>query len=363
VSTSTMPMARISNALKMVNFTRLNASLRDQKKRGLFFPFLKISILLFLIYLPEFVFAQEKSYEFEKGLMGSPFRLVFYTTSDSLAEQAAAQAFGRIEALNEILSDYRDGSEINRLSARSGSGEWVSVSDDLYRVISLSKNVSQQTGGAFDITIGPVVQLWRRALRRSTFPSPDVVAETRRAVGYSYVKLRPQGQKVKLTQPGMRLDVGGIGKGYAADEAVAVLKKLGINAVLVDAGGDLTLADPPPGKAGWEVEVTSGLPEDSTTTLLLSNAGIATSGATYRYLEHEGVRYSHIVNPQTGVGLRYHVRTTVIAPNGTLADALATAFSVAGIENSKKIAGNFPGVKVWLLETNSGNVKSWNTLK
>ncbi|MBU1820268.1 MAG: FAD:protein FMN transferase, partial [Bacteroidetes bacterium] len=173
----------------------------------------------------------------------------------------------------------------------------------------------------------------------------------------------PQGQKVKLTQPGMRLDVGGIGKGYAADAAVAVLKKLGINAVLLDAGGDLTLADPPPGKAGWEVEVTSGLPHDSTTTLLLSNVGIATSGATYRYLEHEGVRYSHIVNPQTGVGLRYHVRTTVIAPNGTLADALATAFSVAGIEDSKRIVENFPNVKVWLLEMNNGSVKSWNTLK
>ncbi len=361
--TTTMPMARISNALKIVNFTRLCASLRDQEKIGLFFPYLKISILLILIYLPEEIFAQEKRYEFEKGLMGSPFRLVFYTTSDTLAQRAALLAFGRIEALNEVLSDYRDGSEINRLSAQSGSGKWVPVSDDLYRAISLSKDVSQRTSGAFDITIGPVVQLWRRALRRNVFPSPDVVAESRQAVGYRYMKLRPQGQKVKLTQPGMRLDVGGIGKGYAADEAVAVLKKLGINAVLVDAGGDLTLAEPPPGKPGWEVEITSGLPADSTTTLLLSNVGIATSGATYRYLEHEGVRYSHIVNPQTGVGLRYHVRTTVIAPNGTLADALATAFSVAGIEDSKRIVENFPNVKVWLLEMNNGSVKSWNTLK
>jgi FAD:protein FMN transferase len=363
VRTTTMPTARIRSALKMVNFTLMDASLRDRGNPNPFPPFLMISILLILIYLPLQTFAQEKRFEFEKGLMGSKFRLVFYASSDSLARLAAAQAFGRIDTLNEILSDYRDGSEINRLSAQSGSGKWVCVSEDLYRVVSTSKEISQKTGGVFDITIGPVVQLWRRALRRSQFPVQKELDEALASVGYQKIALRPKKRAIRLSNSRMRLDVGGIGKGYAADEAVRILKGLGIASILVDAGGDLTLADPPPGKAGWEVEITSGTPQDSTATLLLANVGIATSGASYRYLEHNGIRYSHIVNPNTGVGLRYHVRTTVIAPSGTLADALATALSVAGISKAREISRAFPGVRVWLLETNGSEVKSWNTLK
>lgn len=356
-------MARISNALKMVNFTRVYASLRYRGNAYAISLFFKISSLLILIYLPDQLFAQGKRYEFEKGLMGSPFRLVFYATDDSLANSAARRAFGRIEELNEILSDYRDGSEINRLSAQSGSGKWVPVSEDLFEVVRLSKGISRKTKGTFDITVGPMVQLWRRAMRRTIFPNEKEIQQARKSVGYRHIHLRRKKQVIRLTQSRMRLDVGGIGKGYAADAAVKVLQAAGITSILVDAGGDLTLAQPPPGKLGWEVEVSSGKKADSTAILMLSNVGIATSGAAYRYLTHEGIRYSHIVNPATGVGLRYHVRTTVIASNGTLADALATALSVAGIDKGKQIRKRFPQTKVWLLETKEGLTKSWNTLK
>ncbi|GHB52354.1 thiamine biosynthesis lipoprotein ApbE [Persicitalea jodogahamensis] len=310
--------------------------------------------------MPTSGFGQEKRYEFEKGLMGSPFRLVFYAKNDSVADEAAHRAFGRIEQLNDLLSDYRDGSEINRLSATSGSGQWIAVSDDLFRILSISKKVSRRTGGTFDVTIGPVVQLWRRAIRRNEFPTEAELKVARRAVGYRFVKLRCRSQSVRLIRSGMRLDVGGIGKGYAADEAVKLLENLGITSVLIDAGGDITLAQPPPGRKAWEISVGSG---DSTVSMPLAQAGVATSGATYRYLEHEGVRYSHIVDPETGVGLRFHVRTTVIAPNGTLADALATAVSVGGIRRSRKILRRFPGVQVWLLETEGGKTREWRTLE
>ncbi len=295
--------------------------------------------------------------------MGSPFRVVLYSTSDSLAQQAAHKAFARIETLNEILSDYRDGSEINRLSAQSGTRKWIEVSDDLYEVLSIAKTISRKTRGTFDITVGPVVQLWRRAMRRNIFPTQNEIEQARRAVGYRFVKLRPRTQSVRLVRSGMRLDVGGIGKGYAADEAVRAVQNLGIKAVLIDAGGDLTLAGVPIGRDGWEVEIDSGRSADSTALLHLTGAGVATSGATYRYLEHEGERYSHIVDPTTGIGLRHHVRTTVIAPTGTCADALATAFSVAGSRRSKRILRRFPGVQVWLLETKGTQITSWNTLQ
>ncbi len=325
---------------------------------------LNISLFLILFYLPTPVFGQEQRYEFKKGLMGSPFRLVLYASSDSLAEEAAGHAFARIEELNESLSDYRDGSEINRLSATSGSGKWIVVSDDLFNILFISKKISRRTRGAFDVTVGPAVQLWRRAMRRNSFPTESELKAAKRVVGYRHVKLRCQTKSVKLTRPNMRLDVGGIGKGYAADEAMKVLERMGIKSVLIDAGGDVTLNDPPPGKASWEISVYSGHPQDSSTmTIPLTNAGVATSGATYRYLEHEGTRYSHIVNPKTGVGLRFHVRTTVVAPGGALADALATALSVAGVKRSKKIIRKFPGIKVWLLETDGGEITEWGTLK
>lgn len=324
----------------------------------------KISILFALFYCSTTVFGQSKRYEFAKGVMGSPFRLVYYAADDSLAAKAAHFAFARLDTLNEIMSDYRDGSEINRLSATSGSGAWVRVSDALFDVLAISKKISRRTNGAFDVTVGPAVQLWRRAMRRSTFPTEIEIAAARKAVGYRFVKLCRRNQSVRLTRPNMRLDLGGIGKGYAAEAALKVLREFGIASSLLDAGGDLILGVPPPGKSGWDVDINSGGPGTDSLAMIISltNAGIATSGATYRYLEHEGVKYSHIVDPKTGVGLRFHVRTTVVAPDGTLADALATALSVAGIQKGKKIIRRFPGTKVWLIETNSGKVQEWKTL-
>ncbi len=336
---------------------------------------INISILFATFYSAAPVFGQAQRYEFSKGVMGSPFWLVFYAEGDSLPAEAARHAFARLDTLNEIMSDYRDGSEINRLSATSGSGKWVRVSDELFDILMISKKISRRTKGAFDVTVGPVVQLWRRALRRSAFPTETEIVTAKRSVGYRHVKLHHCHKSVRLTRPDMRLDLGGIGKGYAAEAVLEILGKLGIKSALIDAGGDLTLGDPPPGKADWEVEINSGDPaaggpaaggpaaDSLTSAISLTNAGIATSGATYRYLEHEGVRYSHIVDPKTGVGLRFHVRTTVLAPNGTLADALATALSVAGIERGKKILRRFPGVKVWLIETQAGRESEWKTLK
>jgi thiamine biosynthesis lipoprotein len=355
-------MESMSTALKMDSFTRVIAWLENRGSSNAPFYFVYISSFIVLFYFSTPVFGQQKRYEFQKGLMGSPFRLVFYAADDSLAACAARQAFGRIEYLNEVLSDYRDGSEINRLSAQSGSGKWILVSDELFEILAISQKLSKQTYGTFDSSVGPAVQLWRRAMRRNTFPTDKEINEVRKRIGYQYIQLHSRTKSIRLGRPKMRLDVGGIGKGYAADEAVEVLRGLGISSILIDAGGDLTLADPPPGSQGWRVEVTSGTEQDSVATLVLANVGVATSGATYRYLEHDGQRYSHIVNPKTGIGLQFHVRTTVVAANGAQADALATALSVVGIQKAKKISRKFRGIQVWLLETKDGKMTSWNTL-
>jgi thiamine biosynthesis lipoprotein len=304
--------------------------------------------------------AQERRYSFEKGMMGSPFSLVFYATDDSLAQRAAQDAFQRVAELNTIMSDYLDGSEINRLSAQSGSGKWVHVSRPLFEILAISQNISAKTGGMFDASLGPVVQMWRHATRKGIFPNAREIRQALAKSGYKKIKLDSSTQSVLLKQKGMRLDIGGLGKGYAAEEAIKVLKGYGIKSAMMDAGGKIVVTNPPPGSNGWKITVSNG--NDSLKTMELSNASVATSGPTYRYMEYKGVRYSHIVNPKTGIGLLFHVRTTVVSPDGTVADALATAFSVAGIKKSKKYLKNFPGSRVWLLEKQGEQIASWSTL-
>jgi len=292
--------------------------------------------------------------------MGSPFKLVFYASGDSLAGVAAENAFKRVEELNEIMSDYRDGSEINRLSAQSGSGKWVHVSKDLFDILAISQDISAKTDGAFDATLGPLVQMWRHATRKGIFPPEEEIRDAKARTGYQKLKLDRKQQRVLLTQKGMRLDIGGLGKGYAAEQAINELKKLGIKSAMMDAGGKIVLTNPPPGSKGWNINVSNG--NDSLKAMQLSNVALATSGPTYRYMEHHGVRYSHIVDPKTGIGLLFHVRTTVISPDGTVADALATAFSVAGITRSKKYLRRFKGSRVWLVEKQGEQVVDWNML-
>jgi thiamine biosynthesis lipoprotein len=320
---------------------------------------LKLTILICLF--SALSYGQEMRYSYEKGMMGSPFKLVFYASGDSLANLAAKRAFERIEKLNEILSDYRDGSEINLLSARSGSGKWVPVSKDLFDILAVSQDISKKTDGAFDATLGPVVQMWRHATRKGIFPSQDEIREALEKTGYAKMQMDKSKQSILLTQKGMRLDIGGLGKGYAAEEAIKVLKNMGIKSAMMDAGGKIVLTNSPPGTKGWNITISNG--SDSLKTMELSNVSLATSGPTYRFMEYKGVKYSHIVDPKTGIGLLFHVRTTVISPDGTVADALATAFSVAGIDKSKTYLKDFPGSRVWLVEKQDEHIADWNMLE
>ncbi len=315
---------------------------------------MKNLLSLFIFHLSFYIFysaAAQTRHTYHRNLMGSEFNLIFYAPNDSLANIASDSVFRRIEYLNQTLSDYLDGSEANRLSATAGSGNWVRVSKELFDILEKSVAVSKKTSGALDVSVGTITQLWRRAIRRNYFPQKQEIQLALQTVGYRSVKFNRKTQSILLLKKGTYLDFGAVGKGYAADEVLRVLKHFGITQALLDAGGDLAIGDAPSNQAqGWAIEVSTGKDDSTKTTLFLKNCGVATSGKTYRYIEHEGKRYSHIVSPQTGVGLLTHIRTTVIAPTGLLADALATAFSVLGIEKSKSTIAQFPKAKVWILE-------------
>ena len=286
--------------------------------------------------------------------MGTQFNLIVYAPDSLTAQRANAAVNARMDSLNQTMSDYLDGSEINRLSRTSGSGRWVRVSAPLFDVLQKAQTIARLSDGRFDPTVGPLSLLWRRAVRRGVFPKARERRRARRAVGYRLMDLDTATQSVRLRRTGMRLDVGGIGQGFAIDEAAGVLRGLGINSFLLDLGGDVLAGDAPSNQPGWRVALDS-------TTIRLFKAAITTSGDTYRHLDYRGRHYSHIMNPRSGLGLRYFVRATVLAPDGWRADALTKVFSVAGRRKSRRLLKRFPGVEVLILEKKNGQLRRWQS--
>ena len=280
--------------------------------------------------------------------MGLPFRITLYAADEAVGKAAAEAAFERIEVLNGIFSDYESDSELSRLSRTAGQGRAVPVSRELWQVLARSQRLAEQTDGAFDITVGPLVNVWRRARRKQEMPSLELLAEMRARVGFNKLQLDAERRTAHLLAPEMRLDLGAVAKGVAVDEALAVLRTRGIARALVGGGGDMAAGDPPPGQDGWRIEVAPlDVPEAPPAQLiLLSNRGIATSGDIFQRVEINGVRYSHIVDPRTGVGLTDHGLVTVVAPDCATADGLATAISVLGVDRGRQLADATPAVAV-----------------
>jgi FAD:protein FMN transferase len=283
------------------------------------------SILLF------FVFAQtlrSQRFEYAEPHMGTEFRLVFYAEDETQANAAAAAAFQRISELEQIFSDYTQDSKVSRLSATAGTGQKVPVGGDLWKVLTFAQEVAKKSKGAFDVTAGALTKRWRRAFRQKKFPKPADIESDQKTVGYKKLKLYKK-QQVEILEAGTQLDFGGVAKGYAVDEAMKVLKNNGISAAMIDGGGDIAVSDAPPGEPGWAIERSVYKAEELDTQMFfLSNKAIATSGDTYRYLEWEGKRYSHIIDPRTGMGVTTRQIVTVVAPTCMEADAWATAMSV-----------------------------------
>lgn len=273
--------------------------------------------------------------------MGVKVRLVVYAPDEKTAARACSAAFARIAGLEDMMSDYRPTSELMRLCARAG-GPPVRVSDDLWRVLVRARQVARRSRGAFDISVGPLVQLWRAARKSKTLPAPADLQNARALVGWRHIRLDARHQTVQLRVRNMRLDLGGIAKGYAGDCALVVLRQHGIRRALFEGGGDIVLGEAPPDARGWKVEVANPGPLP-TRTLTVANCAVSTSGDTQQWIEIKGRRYSHIVDPRTGLGLTDRIAATIIAPDGLTSDSLSTAVCVLGAQKSRKLLKKYPG--------------------
>ena len=305
-----------------------------------------------------------RRFRISKVEMAVPVAVVLYATDPGSANTAAEAVFNRFNQLNKTLSDYDKNSELRRLCATAGSGRAIAVSHDLWVVLSAAVAIARQSNGAFDPTIAPVVRLWRRARRRGIMPDPQKLAEARKLVDYRLIRLDPKNKQVELLKQGMRLDLGGIAKGYALDEAQKVLVELGIKRSLIDAGGDIVMGGPPPKKSGWSIGVARLNPKAQPSRYLsLANIAIATSGDTWQHVEIDGRRYSHLVDPHTGVGLADHSSVTVIAPTAMEADALASALSVLGPEAGLKLIEDIPGAAAFIIRAPSGRIETYESCR
>ena len=272
-------------------------------------------------------------FEFSEPHMGTLFSITLYAADSASASIAAEAAFRRVAELDRMMTDYDPGSELMRLCLRP-VGEPTRVSSELFDILRESERVSRETKGAFDVTVGPYVRAWRAARKTGRLPTPEEIAEMRKAVGYEKLRLDSRTRSVTLLAPNMKLDLGGIAKGYAADQALAVMRRMGIRRALVAASGDIAIGDAPPGKPGWKVGIASmdDASDGLTRTVLLHNAGISTSGDSEQHIEINGIRYSHVVDPVTGLGLTNRIQATIIGPNATITDGLDTPLGIMGVE-------------------------------
>ena len=301
-----------------------------------------LNIYFVLLSTSFFAYSQKSEYAFEQPHMGTRFLIVCYATDSIRANNAAKKAFDRIAKLNNVLSDYHPESELSILMKHQQLGKSYKVSEDLWYMLNASIEVSKKTNGLFDVTVGNCTKLWRRARRKKVLPNRDAIAQTLENTGFQYVKLDSSNKTVSFKKPDVKLDFGGIAKGYAADEAYKIFKNAGIEQVMIDAGGDIFCGKAPPNKSGWEVKVISGL-GDKDFEISLENLAVATSGDLYRFIELDGVRYSHIVDPTACSPITQQISTTVISNFAEKADFIASTLNVSGTgKRSRNILKNYP---------------------
>ena len=298
--------------------------------------FIKYTVSSFVLTLISHYLTGSEYKEFSQKCMGTDFRILIDHDDYELSAEAARNAFLECNRLNKIFSDYIADSEVSKLSNSSFQNQSLQLSKELFDILTYSKSLAMKTNGAFDPTLGQASRLWRISRFRKALPTKKTVLEALQRKGVQFLELENKSREARLTKEGILIDLGGVAKGHTADEMILILNKNGITRCLIDAGGDLSLGNPPRGKKGWKIEI-GGNKHPDLPILTLSNCSIATSGDIEQFVEIEGTRYSHIIDPKTGYGLQNITQTTVIAPKGIIADSLATAGNVLGPTKFKKV--------------------------
>lgn len=288
--------------------------------------------------------AEKSLFTYKQPHMGTEFTIRVWAEQGQVGDLTllTGKAFAKVAELNRALSDYLPESEINRL-AKAPSNVPFPVKEDLFTLFVVAGKLTTDSGGAFDVTAGPLIRLWRLSRKNRTLPTPEQIASAKARTGFHHLVLDPVNRTITKKIDGMLFDLGGIAKGYAADAALTILREGGFPQSLVAASGDIVVGDPPPREAGWRIGIETlelGHSLKDLETVVLANAAISTSGDTRQYVEIEGTRYSHIVSTTTGLGLTERIGASVIGPDATTTDSYATTVALLGAKEGLQFIKN-----------------------
>lgn len=306
--------------------------------------------------------APERLFSKAGAAMGTTFTVYLYSNDPMQASACLDAAFEEIERVEEALSNYRPTSELSRIN-RDAAKEDVTTDPEVFHFLEVSLDFGRRSDGAFDITVGPLMRAWGFFRGQGHYPTPTELGEARNEIGWQHVKLDPSSRTVHFDIPGIELDPGGIGKGYAVDQVVALLRAAGIKSALVDAGSSSIYAlGAPPEKEGWPVQIPwPGDRSRSISSVVLRDTSLSTSGSYEKFFTLQGRTYCHIMDPRTGEPVQDMLQTTVITPKATDSDAISTAMFVMGYAKGVKLLEEFPETSgIWVTgQARSPKIDSW----
>jgi FAD:protein FMN transferase len=268
-------------------------------------------------------------YTFRHSAMGTQFSVYLYARSEAEASGVADEVFDEVDRIEQELSNYRDTSELSRI-VREAAAAPVTTDPETFRFLEESQHWSEASGGAFDITVGPLMKAWGFFEHGGHVPSSEELERVRPMVGYRNVELDPAARTVHFRVAGVDLDPGGIGKGFAVDAAVAILRARHVRAALISAGSSTVYAlGAPPGKRGWTVVVPDGLPDHQTiSTIVLRNTSLSSANCNEKNFTSGGHLYCHIMDPRTLQPVDGRLHVSIIDPSATASDALSNVLFV-----------------------------------
>lgn len=294
--------------------------------------------------------------------MATDFEFTLYAEpgakSTTEVVRIADLAMQAVRDLEEQISQWKPQSQTTCINRRAGE-ESVKVSFEVFSLLQTCQTAYRETGGAFDVSVGPLLKLWGFYRGEGHLPSPDELRETMGLVGLEKVTLDEAERKVAFSVPGMHLDFGGIGKGLALDVAAEVIKNYGVSSAILHAGTSTVLAiGTPPGASGWTVRIRNPYnTSEYIDEVCLKDESLSTSASYEKWFELDGKKYCHIVDPRTGLPVEGMVSATAIVSSGTLSDALSTAFFVMGAEETQKYCKEHPDVRAILVPHNGSELK------
>ncbi len=310
-------------------------------RNGRFLPFLFLLLLLVPAAHPAFAVRLA----FQRSMMGTSIEMVVCGAGREVSEKAVEKAYGEVKRIETKLSVYRKETKLSEINRAAGARR-VEVDEEMYRLIEASKRFSLLSGGAFDITVQCLADLWDFGGPGFHVPLPSRVESRLDRVDYRKIRLRAKDSTVFLEKEGMAISLGGIAKGYAVDRAVAILRKSGIPGGIVSAGGDLFAYGRKENGDVWQVGVRNPRAHDRNIGVLpVSNMAVATSGDYERYRVFDGKRYHHIIDPRTGYPSEGCMSVTVVTDRTMTADALATAVFVLGPQEGMALLERLPQVE------------------